>query len=171
MAGKPGRSGRKPKPTAALKLAGGFRADRRLGDEPEPEVCIPDPPKFLRGEALAEWDRITTLLVELQCISRLDRATLAAYCVEWRIYVTAHNRLRLNNSLLAESTKGTKMAHPLLRVADRAFNNMMRICVEFGLTPASRSRLSMAASGEVEDPLDALIRAQAEQRRARRGAG
>ena len=160
MAGKPGRSGRKPKPTAVLKLQGNFRADRHQDGEPEPPLAIPEPPKSLKGEALAEWDRITKLLADAHCIAELDRSALAAYCTEWARYVNANNKLRLANTLLAESTKGTKMPHPLLRVSDRALANMLRICQEFGLTPASRTRLNINAGAADEDPLEKLIRAQ-----------
>lgn len=165
MAGVKGRSGRKPKPTAQLKLHGGFRSDRRYGDEPTPDVHIPDPPKVLKGAALAEWDRITQLLAEVKCISRLDRGPLTAYCLEWARYIKANQRLSLVRSLLAEGSTGNKVPHPLLRVADKAFANMLKICTEFGLTPAARTRLSMAAAGEAVDPFDELIRQQAERRK------
>lgn len=171
MAGKPGRSGRKPKPTAVHVLQGTFRPDRHSGGEPEPPTSIPEPPKSLKGEALAEWDRITVLLAASKCIAELDRSALAAYCIEWSRYVNANNKLRLANTLLAESTKGTKMPHPLLRVSDRALANMLRICQEFGMTPASRSRLDVEAASGAEDPLERLIREQAERRKAPAATG
>lgn len=164
MAGKPGRSGRKAKPIGVHILQGTFRADRHNAAEVEAPVIIPDPPKSLKGEAMAEWDRITRLLAEAKCIADLDRSALAAYCIEWARYVTANNRLRVANTLLAESTKGTKMPHPLLRVSDRALANMLRICQEFGLTPASRSRLNIDAAAGNEDPLEKLIREQQQRR-------
>lgn len=169
MAGKPGRSGRRPKPTNLLKFEGGYRKDRHGdGISPDPRAEIPDPPKALgKGEALAEWNRITALLIETKCVTKLDRASLAAYCLEWARYVNANNKLRFGKTLMAESTKGTKMPHPLLRVSDRALSNMLRICMEFGLTPASRSRLRVQAMAEQEDPLERLIRQQAQARQGK----
>lgn len=166
MSGKPGRSGRKPKPTAVLRLTGQFRPDRHNAGEPDPPTAIPSPTKSLKGEALAEWDRITVLLAQAQCIAELDRSSLTAYCIEWARYIEANNKLRFGGTLLSESTKGTKMPHPLLRVSDRALANMLRICQEFGLTPASRTRLDITAGQSSEDPLDTLIRKQMENRRA-----
>jgi P27 family predicted phage terminase small subunit len=165
MAGRKGRSGRKPKPTKMLKLQGGYRPDRHLRVEPEPEMAIPEPPKCLRGIALEEWSRITKLLAGVKCLAELDMGPLAAYCLEWGKYVNANNRLRVVRSMLTESTKGTKMAHPLLRVSDRALANMLRICEQFGMTPSARSRLDIHAAGGVEDPLANLIRRQAERRK------
>jgi P27 family predicted phage terminase small subunit len=169
MAGKPGRSGRKRKPKTTLRLHGTYREDRHGGAIPDPPTAIPTPPKSLKGIALEEWDRVTKLLAEINCIAELDRALLTAYCVEWRTYMTADNRLRLSRSLMATSTKGTQMAHPLLRVRDRAFANLMRICGEFGFSTASRSRLSIEAKAAGEDPLERLIRDSAEMRAAARG--
>ena len=168
MAGRKGRSGRKPKPTAILKLTGGYRADRHKRTEPAPPSGVPDAPKCLRKGTLAreEWDRITALLAEARCVTPLDRSALTAYCIEYARYIKANNRLRLVRTMLSESTKGTKMPHPLLRISDRALANMLRICQEFGLTPAARTRLDINAAGGVEDPLEALIRRQAERKKA-----
>ena len=164
MAGRKGRSGRKPKPTKTLKLQGNYRPDRHLRIEPEPEFAIPDPPKCLRGLALEEWNRVVKLLAEVKMIAELDMTALAAYCMEWAKYVNTNNKLRVMRSVLTESTKGTKMAHPLLRVSDRALANMLRICEQFGMSPAARSRLDIHAAGLNEDPLANLIRRQAERR-------
>ena len=56
------KTGRPRKPTAILKLHGTDRGDRRYSGEPDPEVSIPDRPKFLKGEAKKEWDRIAPKL-------------------------------------------------------------------------------------------------------------
>lgn len=165
MSGRKGRSGRKPKPTNVLKLTGNYRPDRHGRIEPEPPPVIPKAPKYIRGIALAEWERITKLLAEVRCVTELDMAALAAYCIEYARYVNANNKLRVIRTMLSESTKGTKMPHPLLRVADRAFNNMIRLCQEFGLTPAARTRLDIKAISGVEDPLERLLRQQAERRK------
>lgn len=161
------KRGPKPTPTALLKLRGSWRAKGR-GEEPEPPVSIPTAPKFLKGEALAEWDRITVLLAKVGCVAEQDRALLSAYCIEWARYVRANNQLRFVRSLLATTTRGTKMAHPLIRVSDRALANMLRICQEFGLSPAARTQLNVEAASVAEDPLEQLIRQKIERRKKAR---
>jgi P27 family predicted phage terminase small subunit len=163
MAGKKGRSGRRPKSTASLKLKGTYRADRH-GARPDPRTEIPDPPNCLYGIALEEWFRVTPLLAEIKMISGLDLAVVAAYCLEWSTYTKANGKLRLSRSYLATSTKGTKMRHPLLSVRDKALANMLKLCVEMGLTPASRSRLNVEAAAVAPDPLTELIKQQQERR-------
>jgi len=171
MSGVKGKSGRKRKPKAVLKLHGTFRADRHGGAEAvEAPTAIPTPPKLLRGIALAEWDRITTLLADNNCIAELDMATLTMYCVEWAKYVKANQRLAKVRTFLTSSTKGSKMPHPLLRVSNKAFANLMRLCSEFGFSPAARARLSIEAKAAGSDPLEQLLRNQM-QRRANRPGG
>lgn len=170
MAGKKGRSGRKRKPASLLKLHGGYRKDRHGGTIPDPPTTIPDPPKVVRGMALEEWHRITKLLAEINCITELDQAMLAAYCLEYTKYLKAEDRLRLSRTLMSKSTKGTQMPHPLLAVSNRALANMMRICGEFGFSAAARARLNIQMREGGIDPLEQLIRNQAE-RRSKRGGG
>ncbi len=54
----------------------------------------PAPPAWIRGEALAEWKRITPELKRLQIITQLDRAMLTVYCSSWAIMVEAAKALR-----------------------------------------------------------------------------
>jgi len=169
MAGVKGKSGRKRQPASILKLRGTFRADRQSGANPEPPTAIPTPPKMLTGIALEEWDRITKLLAEAGCIAELDRTLLAAYCIEWAKFAKANGQLRLCKSMLARTTKGSKQAHPLLGISNRAFANLLRICGEFGLSPAARARLSIEAKAAGDDPLERLLRSQIERREASLG--
>ena len=57
--------GNKPKPTV-LKLITGNPGRRPLNArEAKPEVQVPEPPQWLAGDALVEWQRITPLLAEV----------------------------------------------------------------------------------------------------------
>ena len=170
MAGKPGRSGRKRKPAAIHKLHGNYRADRHGGSIPDPPVAIPDPPKMLRGIALQEWDRITKLAAEVKIITQLDMVVFASYCKWWSVFSKAIDQVDLGRTYLSKSTKGTNVPHPLLRVANLAWSNMMRCCGELGFSPAARARLNIEMREGGIDPLEHLIRNQAERRAKRSGA-
>jgi P27 family predicted phage terminase small subunit len=149
------------------KLKGTYRKDRHAVNVPTPEVGIPDPPKTVKGIALDEWDRLVPLLAKLKSISLLDRAALAAYCIEYRIYHEAIRQLNLGRTLLATTSRKTKAPHRVLRVANRALGNMMRIAQEFGLTPAARAKLQIDATAGQQDPLLELMQRSI----ARRGRG
>ena len=158
MAGVRGRSGRKAKPTKVLQLHGTFRSDRRNRDEPQPEIAIPDRPEFLKGEAAREWQRLVPLLVKEKCLTEWDRAALAAYCQTWKEYRALCVRVHRVSQYTTLTSQGTEIQHPLVGAKNTAFNNLLRICGEFGLTPSSRTRLAVGpASGDV-DPLQELLK-------------
>jgi P27 family predicted phage terminase small subunit len=152
-----GQVGRPRQPTASLKLRGTFRTDRRSVAEPEPTVIIPDMPKFLKGEARREWNRITVLLAARHCLTEWDRSMLAAYCNEWAMYVYLSRQCykaehaveptRANNSMLSGKLLARKMA----------LKNCMAIATEFGLTPSSRSRIKTESDKQESDPFESLM--------------
>lgn len=163
MAGKKGRSGRKRKSTQTLKLHGSFRKDRHNTAAPEPESNAPEPPKWLSGESLAEWKRIVPLLLAEQSVTPWDRAALAAYCEEWKLYVSCSQKIRMIKSLTVTGSRKQKAEHPLLRVREKCFKRMMQVCAEFGLTPASRSRLNVKPE-TMDDPLHQWLMQQQKRR-------
>lgn len=169
MAGVKGRSGRKRKCTQTLKLHGTFRADRHNVNAPEPDVSAPLPPKWLAGEALAEWHRIVPLLLSEKCVSQWDRTALVLYCQEWATYVDVTEQLRAEESMLAEGASGQFVEHPLLRIQGKCFKRLLQVCSEFGLTPAARSRLNVSPT-DATDPLEQWLRQQ-QQRRQSGGKG
>lgn len=141
--------GRKRKPTA-LKLLEGSRI-RNKGNEPKP-TGIPTCPKHLDKAAKAEWKRISEELLTLGLLTRVDRAALGAYCTAYARWATAETELqRLSNgdplkSLLTISPKSKyPVVHPLIGISNSAAEVMRKFLIEFGLTPASRSRLSVEA--------------------------
>ncbi len=160
MAGVKGRSGRKRTPSPILRLHGTLRTreNRNPAGEPQPEVERPDMPKFLTGEARLEWERIVPLLLAEKCLTQWDRAALSSYCQTWKEYVRLCLAINRITAYTITTDKGNLVQNPLVGAKNRAFNNLLRICGEFGLTPASRSRLNInPGQGEV-DPLAELLR-------------
>jgi P27 family predicted phage terminase small subunit len=143
MAGKQGKSGRKPKPLSVLKLTGTYRADRHAATEINLPAKAPAPPPHITGEARREWFRVVKLLAKSGCVTELDLQPLAAYCIEFEKYKRANDDISKVDSLLVRSTKGTAMLHPLLKASDHALLNMLRIAGEFGLTILSRRTLRL----------------------------
>jgi len=122
--------GRKKLPTKLKELKGTARAHRENPNEPEPEVCVPDPPGHLSSVARAEWDRITRELVNIGIISLLDRATLAMICQTWGRILELEIEIR---------EKG--IVSPEMKALDREYEKFRKLAPEFGLTPASRSKV------------------------------
>jgi len=156
-------SGPPPKPTK-LKQLEGNPSKRPLKDsEPNPASTIPTCPMFIKGAARREWTRITKELYVLGLLTKIDRSALAGYCQAYGRWYEAEQQINDLGKLskgklkfLYKTTNGNLVMNPLLSVANKAMEQMHKFLVEFGMTPASRTRISVSAS-ESEDPLDKLL--------------
>lgn len=133
--------GRRPKPTA-LKRAAGNPGKRKLNPaEPIPPEGLPDAPDHLSPQARAEWDRVAETLHDMGVFSTIDRAGLAAYCQAYGRWVEAEEKLKQTPALVKTSS-GYVQQSPWLTVANKQLELMGRYMSEFGMTPASRSRVA-----------------------------
>ena len=154
--------GRKPKPQAAKDLAGN-PGRRKAGKAVAPPVEVPDCPPHLKGEARAEWKRISTELLQMGVIARIDRSALAMYCMAWSRWVAAEAVLENEGPVLTGAQGGTYQ-NPQLSVANGAMEQMRKILVEFGMTPSSRSRVHARGAEKEVDPLENLLQERAANR-------
>src|SRR5690606_16722696 len=153
-----GRRGPPPKPTHLKLLAGNPGRKPLPPDEPQPEVAEPKCPAHLKGEARREWKRIVPELLDLRVLSRVDRAALAAYCQAYARWVDAEEIIRREGLLVVYETKGGTLyqqQHPAVGIANEALRQMKGFLTEFGLTPASRTRVrSMKPKDGHSDPAE-----------------
>ncbi|MCE9635850.1 MAG: phage terminase small subunit P27 family [Planctomycetes bacterium] len=134
--------GRRPKPTA-LKVLAGNAGHRPLNKgEPRPRPLLPKCPPVLQGEAKAEWRRMGKKLHALGLLSEIDGAALTTYCLTWARLVDAEGKLRQHGAVVI-SPNGFPVQSPYLAVATKATEQLVRILVEFGMTPSSRSRIQL----------------------------
>jgi P27 family predicted phage terminase small subunit len=139
--------GRKPIPTP-LKLITGNPGRRPLNlNEFKPDVEIPKCPPHLTGEARKEYKRITTELVRYGLISKVDKAAIAFYCVNWARHVEAEEMIEKaakasnGSGLFVKTPNGFPVQSPWLAVSNKAQELCFKFLNEFGLSPASRSRV------------------------------
>ena len=146
--------GRKPKPTH-LRVIEGNPGKRPINKkEAKPRATIPAAPAHLSAVAKAEWKRISPELHKLGLLTRIDRAALAAYCTAWGRWVDAEKMLREHGVLVKTKKTGFPMQSPYLAIANKAMDQMTRLLTEFGMSPSSRSRISVtdAAPADASDP-------------------
>jgi P27 family predicted phage terminase small subunit len=156
VAGRPGRSGRKPKPTY-LKVLEGNPGHRPLNkDEPKPAPVRPACPRHLSDEAKKEWRRIVPELEIVGLITRIDRAALAMYCEAWGRWLEAEEALR-KYGVMVKSPSGFPMQSPYLAVANKAMEQMRGLLTEFGMSPASRTRISVQEPDDADPEFEALL--------------
>jgi P27 family predicted phage terminase small subunit len=138
--------GRKPKPTK-LKLVDGNPGKRPLNEsEPDPdqeEEC-PQAPERLNDVAKAEWDRIAPELYNLGLLTKIDTAALEAYCSAYARWLEAEDKIR-ELGMLVKAPSGYPIQTPYLSIANKAIEQIKAFLTEFGMTPSSRSRISVGA--------------------------
>jgi P27 family predicted phage terminase small subunit len=129
----------RPVPTR-LKILRGNPGKQALGHEPEPMLVeeAPEPPRILRGDALAEWHRVVKELVRLRMLTAFDLQTLGVYCQLFGRWMMAEDAV----ILAAESGQVFLEYTGLVKVADTAAMNMLAAAREFGFTPVARTRLA-----------------------------
>ena len=134
-------TGPPPKPTALKIIAGNPGKKPLPKNEPKPMVEAPVPPKHLSFEARLEWERLAPMLVRLKLLTKLDRAALSAYCQAWGRHVEAEEQIA-KASALAFTHNGYPIVNPWATISKQAVDQMARFIAEFGLTPASRTRIA-----------------------------
>ncbi len=137
--------GRKPKPTAIRRQTG--NPGKRGYNHAEPVVPpgLPDCPGHLSNVAGEEWERIAGTLYEMGVLTTVDRAVLAAYCQAYGRWVEAEERMKETPAML-KTPSGYVQQSPWLSVANKQLELMGRFMAELGITPASRSRVSVLSS-------------------------
>lgn len=154
-----GLRGPAPKPTA-LKIAAGNPGKRRLNTaEPVPAAGIAEPPEWLGSEARKVWFQLVPRLARSGLARSLDDIALGRYCTllsRWLAakalceqkgedYVVKDRHGRPVRSVEFPHARRVRLLHPALMQLER----------EFGLTPASRTRIRLeqedAAKGDVNE--------------------
>ena len=146
-------AGRRPKPTH-LKLITGNPGKRPLNaQEAKPRVVAPKCPEELSPAAKAEWKRVSRQLLKLGLLCEIDRAALAAYCQAWGQWMDAVTQLQRTGAVV-KAPSGYPILNPYLTVANQAYAQMKAMLTEFGMSPASRSRVAADLPAAEESPAD-----------------
>ena len=165
----PKGSGRRPLPTAVKKLRGN-PGRRRLNDqEPAAPAGDPEMPAGLPKAAKAEWRRILPELRQLGMLSKIDRAALAAYCHAYARWFQAEREakrfgivvkepiMRYNREAEEDELIGYRYKkNPAVTISETAQKLMKSFLVEFGMTPAARSRVRVEKPADA-DPLEQFL--------------
>lgn len=145
-------AGRRPKPTA-IKLLEGNPGKRELNKyEPKPEKKMPVCPDWLEPEAKNEWRRLAKVMGDMGILTDIDQKAFATYCQCYARWRNAEEFLSQHGTVF-KTPSGYIQQLPQVRIAHDYSKQMMRIASEFGLTPASRSRI---IAGEMMGPRDEM---------------
>lgn len=142
-----GQRGPRPTPTAVLRLRGSPRADLNK-HEPKPERAAPKKPGWLGDEASGVWDEMVPQLMATRVLTTIDGNALARYCEHWVQWQKATTFVRQHGvSYPIRDGNGKIKAlgqFPEVALMHKASATLARLEAEFGLTPSSRTRISVA---------------------------
>lgn len=185
MPGVRGRSGgRNAKTVAQHKMEGTYDPSRHSDIvNPEPPSGHPTAPKDLVGDALEEWTRMIGRLEQSKTLAVVDDAALYQYCklfAETEAISQTRQELADTARILQENFDGqgdlsfedalaaaqeiTKLRSLEARYATQIRQGRMALriyLVEFGMTPAARSRVKVTGSPKDEAPKTALEKLRA----------
>jgi P27 family predicted phage terminase small subunit len=136
-------AGRPRKPTALKILHGDYdkNPQRRNRSEPVVESAIPDCPDWIDGDARDEWLRVVVELGSMKVITLPDRAAIEAYCQIYGTWREALRRVAEEGLILA--SKDGLYENPASKIASRCASDLHKYLCQFGLTPASRTRVNV----------------------------
>lgn len=169
-----GKRGPAPKPTA-LKIKQGNPGKRPLNsNEPNPRaVTNTNPPKglLLSAEAKSIWKDLAPKLRNFKMLTEADVYSFTRYCNLFAEVFTLQKTLKkLGTSYPVQKidkSGDTYVSHYKVRPEYSLYIDLMKQLQimerEFGLTPSSRSGLSVAIEEEEENGLVALLRRKAER--------
>lgn len=150
--------GRTKLPTELKLLKGTLEKSRTLKDEmkPTPIKNLPYPPTWLGEIAKKEWYAITKELHKLGMLTDLDLSILAIYCNEIETYIECNEILKNKSRVqLFKNPDGSlKYAaqSSFQKIANDCVAKAIKIAGEFGLTPASRTRIGTGINVDSDDP-------------------
>ena len=146
-----GTRGPAPTPTV-IRKAEGNPGKRPFNDrEPQPRAVRPKMPKHLDERAQKEWKRLCPMLERLRVLTEADGMALAILCVDYSILLQAQESLAKAGLLTKTQKTGAIHQSPLLNIIAVTTDRVTRSLREFGLTPASRSRVAATAEPDMDD--------------------
>lgn len=136
--------GRPPKPTADLKLHGGFRPERHedRAREPQPAGSAVQFDE-LAGEALRAWEFCVPQLIAVGLATELDSMELCAMCNWWGEYQKYRTADDGND-------------YRRLNMAATAYKQYRVLAAKFGMTPQDRVGLQGANPTQDDEVADLI---------------
>lgn len=128
-----------PTPTSELKLRGSRLAKRR-SVEPQIDAGIPKCPKRIGKIARKEWKRVTAILMDRQIVTPIDGDALHIYCETFVTWQEANEKVRELGTVI-KAPSGYPIQNPYLSIANSAAAMCAKMLEQFGMTPASRTRV------------------------------
>ena len=110
-------------------------------------------PQWLDQGAKAHWNGLAPALREAGLLTELDLGLFAVYCQTYSDWVRVE-RLLKDAGPVYITPSGQARARPEVAIAQLCLQTILEFSKDFGMTPASRARLSLPLSPEEKSDFD-----------------
>lgn len=137
-----GLRGPAAKPTALKEREGTARRDRTPQNEPKPTVGVPSCPTGVAKDKDAKrcWDLLAPQLEVLGLLTLVDGVDLEGLCRSYSVAVKADRQIQ-SKGVVIKTPYGLQQ-NPAISISRLAWAEVRKFAAEFGLSPASRSRVN-----------------------------
>lgn len=142
--------GRKRIPDHIKALKGSLNSTRVNPAQPEYEASRLQCPDHFNQEQKETWLDIVPQLVRAGVAKDIDQMALEVLCEKWSEYREAQRKIA-EHGFLVRTPNGYPQVSPYYSVAKQALNDFGKMMTEFGMTPASRSKVSTDSGGIKND--------------------
>ncbi len=156
-----GLRGKPPTPTAIRVMEGNPSRRPLPVNEPRPKTAEPEMPGHLDREARRQWKRLVPILLSMGVMTVADGIALGNLCMAYSMLLKAYKDMQAatkggSSGLLMKTPSGYVQQSPLIGIINNQIDIVNRLSQQFGLTPASRTRLASAPE-QTTDPLEAKL--------------
>lgn len=133
----------RPRVPNKLHVLHGNPGKRELPKQPDFEISkdVPKPPKGLSLIAKKEWKRIAPEFHRLGLLADVQIRGLQIYCENYATWVKMIKRIRKDGLVLTNENTGYIKPHFLLNEVDKVEKRIKQFLTEYGMTPASQSKV------------------------------
>jgi len=152
-------AGRPRKPSALKVLQGTQRKDRVNKNEPKPPAIKTPVPDYLSEIGKQAYAEFMEILHQMQIFTVADAPNLQQLVETWAEWRELNELVKKNGFTITQITAaGEPMVRPNPEVMMRsdASKRLRNLLTDFGMTPASRSKVS-AQEVEQADPLEEFM--------------
>ena len=148
------------------RKVGARKLAAQIAAEPKASRGLPTCPAHLKGRAREAWNFWREELTAMSLDRRPDAQMLEGACVAYEAAVSSYETIQQQGRLIAKRAKDPKTGqlvvtdvrpHPAVAMGNDAWVLMRSFCSEFGLSPVSRTRLSIEREDSSEDDLMRIL--------------
>ena len=97
-------------------------------------------PDFIGEHGRKLWSDVGPILVKSGIMAESDKTLFALLCQTFHMMLRFQEIVRAQGFLI-DDARGSEKKHPLLTAISQQTNLFKGLCLEFGMSPSSRSRL------------------------------